>query len=76
MTYHTGHVKRNPESGDIAIRTIFEGGQPIQSAMMEWLVSSPITGARHTWTTEVEDWDDLYVAPEPPPPPAPYVPQV
>lgn len=64
MTYLANHVKRNPENGDIAIRTIFSGGSQPQQAMMEWLVCSSVTGPRNTWTQEVEDWDDLYVATE------------
>lgn len=73
MTYTTRHVKRNPETGEVALRTIFDQSENPQQAMMEWLVSSPATGPRHTWTLEVDGWDDLYV-PEPvePPPPPPY----
>lgn len=58
--YQGNHVKRNPENGDIAIRTIFPKGDTPQVAMMEWLVSSATTGPRNTWTTEVEQWDDLF----------------
>lgn len=64
MNYLANHVKRNPENGDVAIRTIFPSGDSPQVAMMEWLVASSITGPRHTWTTEVEEWDDLHI-PEP-----------
>lgn len=66
--YHATHVKRNPENGEVAIRTIFPRGDTPQVALMEWLVSSSITGPRNTWTAEVEDWDDLYVSEEPPAP--------
>lgn len=62
--YKKGHIKRDPSSGDVAVRTIFPGGNTPAMAMMEWLVASPVTGPRHTWTQEVEGWDDVF-APEP-----------
>lgn len=67
--YQANHVKRNPENGDIAIRTIFSGSGTPQSSRMEWLVASSVTGPHHTSTVEVEDWDDLYVATEADKPP-------
>ena len=79
MTHLPGHVKRNPASGEVAVRTVFSLGDTPQQAMMEWLCAAPNTGPRNTWTQEVEEWDDLFVpAPDeeppffvPPPPPAP-----
>ena len=61
-----GHVKRNPETGDIAIRTIFPEDSTPQLANMAWLVATANIGARHVKSDEVEEWDDLYV-PEGPP---------
>lgn len=64
--YYANHIKRNPVNGEVAIRTIFPTGDTPQVALMEWLVSSSITGPRNTWTSEVEGWDDLHVPEEPP----------
>jgi len=64
MDYLANHVKRDPESGNIAIRTIFNSGDNPQLSRMEWLVASPVTGPHHASITEVEGWDDLYI-PEP-----------
>jgi hypothetical protein len=55
-----GHVKRDPETGCVAIRTIFPEDQGPQLANMAWLVATPNQGARHATTAEVEGWDDLY----------------
>lgn len=71
MTYATGHVKRNTETGEVAVRTIFPISENTQQAMMEWLCAAPNTGPRNTWTIEVESWEDLFV-PEPTPPVDPF----
>lgn len=63
MTYRARHIKRNPETGEVALRTIFEQSENPQQALMEWLVSSPSSGPRHTWTLEVDGWEDIYVPP-------------
>lgn len=60
MTYQQNHVKREPESGAVAIRTFFDESNP-QLAGMAWLVVTSTTGARHCRTAEVADWEDLYV---------------
>lgn len=65
MTYYVGHVKRNAETGDVALRTMFEEGQTVQLDNMAWLVATANIGARHTNTAEVDTWDDLYVAEQP-----------
>lgn len=64
MPYFAGHTKRNPATSEVAVRTIFPAGDTPAVAMMEWLVSSPITGPRNTWTAEVDEWDDLFVSDE------------
>jgi hypothetical protein len=63
MTYETGHAKRNTQTGEVAVRTVFPVGDTPQQQMMEWLCAAPNTGPRNTWTQEVEgtDWTDLYV---------------
>lgn len=63
--YAEGHVKRNPETGEVALRTIFPENQGPQLASMAWLVSTLNVGARSAKTEDVEGWDDLF-----PPPPA------
>lgn len=62
-----GHIKRNPETGDVAIRTIFPEDSTPQLANMAWLVATANIGARHVKSDEVEEWDDLHI-PEGPPP--------
>ena len=66
--YLEGAIKRDPESGAVAIRTIFPEDQGAQLAGMAWLVATPNVGARHTTSDGVTGWEDLYV-PEPPPEP-------
>lgn len=61
MEYLSRHIKRDPVTGDVAIRTIFPTGDEPRVAMMEWLVASAIRGARNTPTSEVENWDDIFV---------------
>lgn len=58
--YQEGHVKRDPATGAVAIRTYFNEANP-QLAGMAWLVATSTTGARHCRTAEVADWEDLYV---------------
>ena len=58
----TGTVKRNPETGDVALRTAFPEGQNSQLDAMAWLVATTTMGARHAASAEVESWDDLYPA--------------
>lgn len=60
MTYQPGHVKRNPETQEVALRTTFD--EDIDSlAHLAWLVSTLTWGARNARTAEVEAWDDLLV---------------
>lgn len=63
-TYHEGHIKRNPEGNEIAIRTMFDDTNP-GLAGMAWLVATSRSGARNAPTSEVESWTDEYVAPPP-----------
>ena len=61
--YQTGHVKRNPETGETALRTIFPEDQGPQLANMAWLVATKNMGARNSKTEDVEGWDDVFVPP-------------
>jgi hypothetical protein len=66
--YQEGHVKRDPASGTVAVRTVFPDTQDF--AHMQWLTATTGRGAHNRTTPEVEGWEDLFV-PEPPPEPAP-----
>lgn len=72
-----GHVKRDPATGHVAIRTMFPENQSEQLANMAWLIATPNIGARHAKSETVESWEDLYV-PEPPevPEDVPFMPPV
>lgn len=59
-TYEPNHVKRDPVSGCVAIRTIFDESIP-QLVGMAWLVATQGAGAYNAATNVVEGWDDLYV---------------
>ena len=59
-TYQAGHTKRNPATGEVAIRTIFPEDQGGQMATMAWLVATANVGARNAKTEDVAAWDDLY----------------
>lgn len=63
--YQQGHVKRNPATGEVALRTIFEEALPRDAIPTSWLVATKHRGARNVRTEEVEDWEDLYVPPQP-----------
>lgn len=56
-----GHVKRDPVTGAVAIRTHFDESNP-QLAPMAWLVATMNLGPRTCPSSEVADWDDLYTA--------------
>lgn len=58
---HTGHVKRNPATDEVAVRSIFDEDEP-SLAGQAWMVISPGRGARFAASPEVADWDDLYTA--------------
>ena len=59
-----GHIKRNPDGGEVAVRTIFPEDQGPQLAGLAWLVASPNIGARNAATGEVAGWADLYTPEE------------
>lgn len=63
--YLTGHVKRDPATGAVAIRTIFpeDGSLPVVQA---WLMATANQGAHHKSTADVAAWDDLYTPPAEP----------
>lgn len=55
--YQPGHVKHEPQTRQVAVRTIhdFPG--------MEWSVATSSAGSRHAPTAEVEAWADLHTPP-------------
>ena len=54
MTYHPGHVKHEPATMQVAVRTIHD------DPSMEWSVATASAGSRHTSTAEVGEWADLH----------------
>lgn len=58
MEYAPGHVKRDPATGRVALRTNFKAGELTESY---WVVSACNSSATHAGTAAVEDWDDLYI---------------
>jgi hypothetical protein len=63
--YYTGHVKHNPETREVALRTIFPEDAGEQFAARAWAISTTNRGTRPATTAMVEDWPDLYVQPAP-----------
>ena len=58
--YVSGHVKHDPATGSVAIRSIFPDDPVI--ANRAWLIASSSNGPRYAATSEVAEWVDLYVA--------------
>lgn len=58
--YPQGHIKHNPETQEVAIRTIFPLDQGPQLAGMAWLVATSNSGGRTVGMEAVEGWADLY----------------
>lgn len=58
-TYSAGHVKRDPVTGEVAIRTGFDDSSP-ELANLAWLGATVSGGPRHHTTAEVTNWQDLY----------------
>lgn len=69
--YFEGHIKRDPASGAVAIRTNQPETPPPGSfsIVQAWLVSTTFSGAHYVPTEAVATWDDLFT-PEPPAAPA------
>lgn len=66
--YREGHVRHNPETKEVAVRTTFSEDNP-QFARLAWLVATTVMGARNAFTADVEGegWVDLWVPPAPTP---------
>lgn len=62
IEYLTGHIKRDPATGAVAIRTMFPQTDA-QFIAMAWLVGTTGTGARNATSAEVSTWEDLYEPP-------------
>lgn len=59
--YQEGHVKHNPATKEVALRTIFPEDQGPQLASMAWLVATVNTGARSAKTEDVDAWEDVFI---------------
>lgn len=62
--YAAGHVKRDPETGTVAVRTGFPDEPPFTG--QAWLTATVRNGAHFRSTADVDGWPDLY-EPEPDP---------
>lgn len=60
MPYLQGHVKRNPDTGAVAVRSRFPDDRP-EFERFQWSVASPVSGPKALGTSDVESWDDLFV---------------
>ena len=60
--FQTGHVKRDPATGRVALRTEFPANEMPD---MVWLVATAHFGSKYVSGVEVDGWDDIYVAPLP-----------
>jgi hypothetical protein len=58
VDYQTSHVKRDPSTGAVAIRTEFPEVGAL--AIHAWLVATTGSGAVTKTTADVDHWDDLY----------------
>lgn len=57
--YAINSLKRDPDTGDIAIRTMFPEDQGQHLADMAWLVASSSRGARNASSAAVASWTDI-----------------
>jgi hypothetical protein len=60
QTYRAGHIKRDPVTGDVALRTVFPEDQGQQLADLAWLIATQNQGAKTANAAVVDDWDDVY----------------
>ena len=56
-----GHIKHNPATFEVAVRTTFQATND-KLAQMLWLKSSPSQGAKYVGDDYVEGWLDLWTA--------------
>lgn len=61
--YQPGHLKHNPETLEVALRTSFPENDE-RLARMAWAIVGPRFGAKHASTDQVADWVDLFTPPE------------
>lgn len=62
VKHETGHVKHDPKTGAVAIRTVFD---PAQFHNMAWLIATTGMGAQNASDADVDGWDDLFTPPPP-----------
>lgn len=67
--YREGHIKRDPASGAVAIRTTQDEVDPAVAGPFfkeqTWLAATMWNGPKFLGTAIVESWDDLYIPPDP-----------
>lgn len=65
MSFSTGHVLRNQATGEVAVRTHFDGENPAFVRLV-WIVCDPAHGPRMAPAADVDgdDWVDLFVPEE------------
>lgn len=63
--YQQGHIKRDPATGTVAIRTNQpETNPPGSFAIVQaWLGATTYSGAHYMGTEVVDGWEDLYSPP-------------
>ena len=65
LTYATGDVKRDPTTGQIALRTSFDEStlQPGTGipGYLNWLIGTPNSGPRYGFPAEVASWENLFL---------------
>jgi hypothetical protein len=57
--FATGHIKRNPATGAVAIRTRFPDDEAY--GKRAWQIANVNVAPRSATTDEVAGWDDLFV---------------
>lgn len=57
VNYQTGHIKRNPDNGAVAVRTMFPEDEFPE---MAWLIATVNTGAINRTSSYVASWEDVY----------------
>lgn len=56
--FAAGHIRRDPVSASVAVRTVFS---EVEFPDMAWLVATTNFGAKNVASSYVEGWDDLLV---------------
>lgn len=57
-----GTVRRNADTGEVAVRSSYDEDVP-ELAPMAWVVLHPWRGVRHAPSAEAQSWDLLFESP-------------